>query len=145
MDHIKSLASEISTWPEISIHPHRFGGKEFRHKKAEVGHIHPGGIVDIPFPIPIHDALLADGSAEAHHWVPNSGWITFRIRSASDERHALRLLRLSYLRYILKTDANPIDLLNHESEALNLDPHLKSLLQKFVPAASNRAVAVQHS
>jgi hypothetical protein len=63
MDHIKALISEISTWPQISIHAHRFGGKEFRIKQAEVGHIHPGGIVDIPFPIPIHDALLADGLA----------------------------------------------------------------------------------
>jgi len=145
MDYINSVLTEISTWPQISIHPHRFGGKEFHFNRAEVGHIHPNGILDIPFPIPIHDALLADGRAEPHHWVPSSGWVTFRIRSVNDQTHALRLLRLSYLRYILKTDAHPTDLLNHESEALNLDPHLKSLLQKFIPASSHRAPAAQYS
>ena len=77
MTHLKRLEEEISTWPNISIHPHRFGGREFRFGSAEVGHVHTGGIVDIPFPRPVRDALLAEGLAEEHRWVPNSGWITF--------------------------------------------------------------------
>ena len=36
------------------------------------------------FPRSIRDALLAEGLAEEHHWVPNSGWITFRVRSEDD-------------------------------------------------------------
>jgi hypothetical protein len=88
-------------WESISIHPHRFGGREFRFGSAEVGHVHTGGIVDIPFPCAVRDALLADGLAEEHHWVPNSGWITFRLRGEKDFGHALWLLRLSYLRYAL--------------------------------------------
>jgi Luciferase len=48
MKHLKRLEDEVSTWPNISIHPHRFGGREFRVGSAEVGHVHTGGIVDIP-------------------------------------------------------------------------------------------------
>ena len=59
MKHLKKLEDEVSTWPHISVHPHRFGGKEFRFGSAEVGHIHAGGIVDIPFPRSVRDALLA--------------------------------------------------------------------------------------
>ena len=65
MKHLKKLEDEISAWPSISIHAHRFGGKEFRFGSAEVGHMHTGGIVDIPFPRLIHDVLLADGLADA--------------------------------------------------------------------------------
>jgi hypothetical protein len=50
MNNLKKLEDEVSAWPNISIHPHRFGGREFRFGSAEVGHVHAGGIVDIPFP-----------------------------------------------------------------------------------------------
>jgi len=57
-----------AAWPDVSIHPHRFGGPEFRFGNAEIGHVHVGGTVDIPFPRPVHDALLAEGLAEEHRW-----------------------------------------------------------------------------
>src|SRR5258707_14991274 len=39
----------------------------------------------------LRNALLENGLAEEHHWVPNSGWITFQIRSEEDLSHALWL------------------------------------------------------
>jgi hypothetical protein len=133
MVHLKKLEDVVSAWPNISIHPHRFGGREFRFGSAEVGHIHTGGVVDIPFPRSVRDALLAQGLAEEHHWVRNSGWITFRIRGDKDLKHALWLMRLSYLRYALKTAADPRGFLEQESEELQLSPHFTSLLEPFVP------------
>ncbi len=133
MTYGKKLEEELSAWPQISVHPHRFGGREFRFGGAEVGHAHPGGIVDIPFPRPIHDALLAQDLAEEHHWVPDSGWITFRIRSERDLAHALWLLRLSYVRYALRQADDPRSVLDRESERLHLDPALRALLERFVP------------
>jgi hypothetical protein len=133
MNYSEGLKQEVSSWPDVSIHPHRFGGREFRFRTAEVGHIHAGGVVDIPLPRAIRDALLADGLAEEHRWVPNSGWITFRIRSAEDANHALWLMRLSYLRYALKTAVDPRKMLERQSEELRLTQHLKSLLEPFVP------------
>ena len=87
----------------VSVHSHRFGGKEFLFGSAEIGHMHKGGIVDIPFPRAVRNALLAAGLAEQHRWVPNSGWITFRMHNEEALSHALWLMRLSYIRYALKT------------------------------------------
>lgn len=142
MNRLKKLEDEISAWPDISIHPHRFGGREFRFRSAEVGHVHTGSIVDIPFPPVVRDELLAEGLAEEHRWVPNSGWITFRIRSDSDLDHALWLMRLSYLRYALKAATDPRGLLEQESEQLRLSPRFKSLLEPFMPRTANQVSRV---
>jgi len=140
MKHLKRLEEEVSTWPNISIHPHRFGGREFRFGSAEVGHIHTGGIVDIPFPRSLRDALLKEGLAEEHRWVPNSGWITFHVRRDEDLKHALWLMRLSYLRYWLKTATDPRKLFEEESEELRLSPQFKSLLERFLPSNASQLV-----
>jgi hypothetical protein len=138
---IDEVGRQVLSWPEVSAHAHRFGGREFRFRDAEIGHVHTGGIVDIPFPRPVHDALLDGGLAEQHHWVPNSGWITYRIRGENDLRHALWLMRLSYLRYALKTAVDPLTLLERESEQMHLTPRFKSLLAAFLPNAAKRASA----
>ena len=141
MKYLRRLEEQVSGWPSISIHPHRFGGKEFLFGSAEVGHVHTGGIVDIPFPRSIRDALLAEGLAEEHHWVPNSGWITFRVRSEDDLKDALWLMRLSYLRCALKTASDPVGLLEQESEEQHLSPRFKSLLEPFVPKTAKQVLA----
>jgi hypothetical protein len=133
---IDKLEQEVSAWPRVSVHPHRFGGREFRYQKAEVGHVHTGGVVDIPFPISIRNALLAEGLAEEHRWVPDSGWITFQIRGEHDLEHALWLMRLSYLRYALKSDDNPRKLFENETVELHLSPHFTSLLTPFIGVRS---------
>jgi hypothetical protein len=141
MNNLKKPEGEMSAWPNISVHAHRFGGKEFLFGNAEVGHMHEAGSVDIPFPLAMRNALLAAGLAEQHHWVPNSGWITFHVRNEEDLSHALRLLRLSYLRYALKTANDPRDLLEQESEELHSSPAFKSLLERFVRETPNHVSA----
>ncbi|MGA7632280.1 MAG: luciferase family protein, partial [Terriglobales bacterium] len=98
-----------------------------------VGHMHEGGIVDIPFPRAVRNLLLASGLAEQHRWVPNSGWITFQMRNEEDLSHALWLMRLSYVRYALKAASDPRQMLEQESAELHLSRELKSLLERFVP------------
>jgi hypothetical protein len=138
MKHVKRLEEEVSAWPQISVHAHRFGGREFRFGSAEVGHVHEGGIVDIPFPRSVRDALLAEGLAKEHRWVPNSGWITFRVRSEADFNHAVWLLRLSYLRYAMKAAPDPRELLDQQSQELDLSPHFRSLLKTLLPVKPTR-------
>jgi hypothetical protein len=133
MNQMKNLEDSISKWPNVSVHPHRFGGREFCIGSAELGHIHIGGVVDIPFPRLVRDVLLAQGLAEEHRWVPNSGWTTFHVRGDEDLKHALWLMRLSYLRYALKSAADPRGLFEQESKDLGLSPEFKSLLEPFVP------------
>ena len=133
MSYWKQFEEAVSGWPKIETHSHRFGGREFRLGSAEVGHVHTGGIVDIPLPRAIHDVLLARGLAEEHRWVPDSGWITFHMRSQEDLARALWLMRLSYLRYALKSAPDAHELLERESRELRLSPQLRSLLEQFVP------------
>jgi Family of unknown function (DUF5519) len=134
------IKDEVSLWPGISMHPHRFAAQEYRFGKAEVGHVHLWGDVDIPFPRPVHDFLLERHLAEQHRWVPDSGWITFRMRGDIDAEHAVWLMRLSYLRYALKSAANPPDLLEIEAERLGLSPDLIAILSRFIPAGMVPAV-----
>jgi hypothetical protein len=133
MTQLRKLEEQVAAWSHVSVHPHRFGGREFRFGNAELGHVHLGGTVDIPFPRKVRDALLAHGLAEEHQWVPDSGWTTFRVRGEADLQRALWLMRLSYLRYALKTASDPHGMLERESEALGLSPHLRSLLQQHLP------------
>jgi hypothetical protein len=133
MDHLKGFENEVSAWPNVSVHPHRFGGREFRFRNAEIGHLHSNGTVDIPFPRAVRDALIEEGQAEEHRWVPNSGWTTFRVRGGTDVQHALELMRISYLRYALKSAHDPQSFLEHEAASLHLSARFKALLEKFSP------------
>lgn len=133
MRFLDEIEREILSWPEVSVYPHRFGGREFQFRDAEIGHVHMNGIVDIPFPRPVRDALLEERLAEEHHWVPNSGWITYKVRNEEDLKHALWLMRLSYLRYELRVAENPKVLLEGESERLHLSPRFKSLFAVLLP------------
>jgi Family of unknown function (DUF5519) len=141
MQPLKKLEDTVASWPRISVHPHRFGGREFRFANAEVGHVHDGGIVDIPFPRPVRDALLTEGLAEEHRWVPNSGWVTVRVRSDRDLQHAVWLMRLSYFRYALKAAADPRELFAEASRELRLTARFKSLLEQFVPLTKKQDLA----
>jgi Family of unknown function (DUF5519) len=130
---VRQIEKEVLKWPHVTAHAHRFGGREFRLGSAEIGHVHTGGIVDIPFPRPVHDALLAEGLAEKHRWVPDSGWTTFRVRNDKDLPRALWLLRISYLRYALKRADAAQDFFEQEAASLQLSPRFRSLLLPFVP------------
>lgn len=104
---LQSFQHEILTWQGITAVPHRFGGLEFNLGHVEIGHIHHNGMVDIPFTRPIREALIAEGAAEPHHILPDTGWISYYIHNESDLAGAIALMRLSYLhksRRRLKTD-----------------------------------------
>ena len=103
--------------------------------------MHDDGIVDIPFPRMIRDALLREGLAEEHQWLPNSGWVTFRMRSDKDLQHATWLMRLSYFRYALKTAADPRKLFSEAAEELQLTARFKSLLEQSIPSRKTQESA----
>jgi hypothetical protein len=90
------IAAEVESWPGVSSGPHRFGGIEFRVGRRELGHLHGDRIADLPFPRRIRDELIASGRAEAHHFVPDSGWVTVRIGDAGDVDRVIELFRLAY-------------------------------------------------
>lgn len=143
MKWVDPLVKNLSSWTGVSVHPHRFGGKEFKFLNAEIGHVHNNGIVDIPFPRTLRDALIEEHLAEEHHWVLNSGWTTFRMNNEHDLAHALWLMRLSYLRYQLRTAVNAEDVLTAQTEELHLSPRFKALLEPFARKPAHQ-LSVQH-
>ena len=145
MEYVKKLEEAVSAWPRVSVHSHRFGGREFRIDDAEIGHVHNSGVVDIPFPRSIRDALLAKGLAEEHHWVPDSGWITYRMSGEQGLAHALWLMRLSYLRYVLKRASDPHEVLRREAAELHLSPDFRTLLEQFLPGTAKYVSAERFS
>jgi hypothetical protein len=133
---MKSLVEQVSSWPGVTCHEHRFGGMEFRVGAREVGHVHWFGIVDIPFTVKIKDALIRAGRAEQHHWVPDSGWTTVRVKEHGRD-NALALLRLSYLRIQAKSsDAVAANEAAEELESSGLEPDVKEAVGLPAPAKS---------
>jgi len=91
------VIGQVSSWNGVSIHEHRFGGVEFRVGRRELGHLHPL-FADLPFPRHIRDELVASGRAKPHHVVPDSGWVTVPMRTASEAENVIGLLRQNYER-----------------------------------------------
>lgn len=90
------IVREVVKLEGVEASPHRFGGTEFRLGRRELGHIHGDYQADIPFPMAVRDRLVAEGRAEPHHVMPQSGWITFRFHKQEDVEAAVELFRLSY-------------------------------------------------
>jgi hypothetical protein len=90
------LERELLTWEGVESRPHRFGGREYRLGRREIGHVHGDELIDIPLPRRRRDEVVAAGRADPHHVLPDSGWISVRLRVADDVRNGIELLRLSY-------------------------------------------------
>lgn len=90
------ITEAVTSWPNVTVRPHRFGGVEYGIGRREIGHIHGDSLVDIPFPKKARDGIVASGRAQPHHILPESGWVSFYIRQEHDVEEAITLLRESY-------------------------------------------------
>lgn len=90
------IKAEVEAWDGVTSRAHRFGGVEFLIGKRELGHIHGNKLVDIPFPKAIRNELVESGKVLPHHILPESGWISFYIKSEEDITSAIELFKLSY-------------------------------------------------
>ena len=95
-DAREKIDRAVQVWPGVTSRPHRFGGTEYRLARREIGHVHADRLVDIPFPKPVRDELVSAGRANAHHILPQSGWVSIHLDDAPDVERAIELLRLSY-------------------------------------------------
>ncbi|ELZ71120.1 hypothetical protein C5B91_05885 [Haloferax sp. Atlit-10N] len=120
---IDRIVSRVSRWPGVETAPHRFGGTEFLVAGREIGHVHDAGVVDLALTKRARDVLLTDGLADPHHVLPDSAWVTYRVRSAADVPGAMRLLRLAYLWRLLALRRRGVDL----DPAIDPDTDLRRL------------------
>ena len=95
---VGQIRSEVASWEGVSVHPHRFGGLEFRLGARQLGHLHGERWVDLPFPRKIRDMLVETGRASPHHVLPHTGWVSRRIAGEEDVLEVIELFRLSYER-----------------------------------------------
>ena len=93
----EAVIQQVSSWEGVSVDEHRFGGIEFRLGRRELGHLHPL-FADLPIPRHIRDEIVASGRANPHHVLPDSGWMTVPMRTASEAENVIALFRLNYER-----------------------------------------------
>jgi hypothetical protein len=91
-----AITQAVTAWDGVTAQPHRFGGVEYVIGRREIGHIHGDHLVDIPFPKKKRDGVVADGRAQPHHLLPETGWVSFYLRQPDDVSQALALLAESY-------------------------------------------------
>src|SRR5207253_11028064 len=97
---MKDIRAEVESWEGVTVHPHRFGGVEFRLGRRELGHVHgdPPRLADLPFKRTIRDMLVETGRALPHHVLPDPGWVSKPIAGDEDAAEVVELFRLSYER-----------------------------------------------
>jgi hypothetical protein len=98
----KLIEQAVASWPGVTVASHRFGGVEFRVGRRELGHLHGNRLADLPFPVKVREQLVAAGKAGLHHVLPESGWVSVRLRRHEDVASVIELFRLSYERGWLK-------------------------------------------
>lgn len=92
------IREEVASWDGVTVHPHRFGGVEFRLGRRELGHLHGDRLADLPFTRRVRDMLVETGRAQVHRHLPDSGWVSRPLATAADVEEALELFRLAYER-----------------------------------------------
>jgi hypothetical protein len=92
----EAIKREVTGWPGVEAKPHRFNGIEFRVRGHEIGHLHGGRWADLPFPVKVRKELVAQGKARLHHILPQTGWVSYPIRSEEDVPGVLELFRRNY-------------------------------------------------
>lgn len=98
------IRKEILSWEGVSEKPHRFGGIELNYKNKELGHLHGDTLADLPFPKSTRDEIIKQGLAQPHHVLPDSGWISYHMKSEADLPLLIQLFRMQYDRFVKKLE-----------------------------------------
>ncbi|HXN78401.1 MAG TPA: luciferase family protein [Candidatus Dormibacteraeota bacterium] len=93
------IRDAVMSWPGVQVIPHRFGGTEYRYGRKEMGHVHGDRLTDLPLPRKLHDEVIADGRAEPHHVLPETGWVSCWMAGPEDAEGVIELFWMQYERY----------------------------------------------
>lgn len=98
---VDSIESTVSSWEEVTVSMHKYGGTQFNYKDKEIGHMHSNGIVDILLDRKTKAVLLKQELVENHHVLKNTGWVSVYVKDKKDVAAALSVLQISLFRYKL--------------------------------------------
>ena len=101
----ETIEREVGGWPGVEERVHRLGGVEFRVNGHEIGHLHGDRMADLPFPVTMREELVEAGEAQLHHVMPQTGWVSYRIRGERDVAGALDLFKKNYERLTARKGA----------------------------------------
>ena len=62
----------------------------------EIGHLHGSRMADLPFPVRVRKELVAEGRAQPHHLLPQTGWVSYYPSGPEDASAVVELFRLNY-------------------------------------------------
>lgn len=95
LEAMEALEAAALRLPGVTLRIHRFGGTEFYNgdNRRELGHIHGHGLLDVRLDRAAAQTLLANGRVHPHHFLPDSGWISFQLETLADVPFALELLQ----------------------------------------------------
>lgn len=93
LDWLDEIESEVLSWKGTSSSLHKYGGQQFNFQGREIGHLHSNGLLDIRYSKKLKAERMTEGRISPHHVFPQSGWISFFIKTADDKNYALSLLR----------------------------------------------------
>lgn len=79
----------------VQRRPHRFGGVGFFIETTEIGHLHGNGLLDLFVGKSFRSEQVRRGRALPHHVFPDSGWISFWLKSPADLAQALELFEIA--------------------------------------------------
>jgi Family of unknown function (DUF5519) len=79
----------------IQRRAHRFGGVGFFIGRTEIGHLHGSGLLDLFVGKSFRADQVRRGRALPHHVFPESGWISFWLKSPADIGDALELFEIA--------------------------------------------------
>jgi Family of unknown function (DUF5519) len=104
----ETIEREVKRWPGVEASVHRFGGVEFRVNGHEIGHLHGDRMADLPFPVRMREELVESGKAHLHHVLPQTGWVSYYLRSEEDVAGALDLFKKNYDRLTARQSAGAV-------------------------------------
>jgi hypothetical protein len=93
------IREAVLAWPGVEATPHRFGGVEYCYGRKEMGHVHGDRLADLPLPRRLRDQVIAEGRAEPHHVLPETGWVSCWMSGPEDAAGVIELFRMQYERY----------------------------------------------
>ena len=85
---LDTITKELLSWPYVTAEPHRFGGLEFRLNKST--------IADLPFSMDVRNKLVNSARVSAHHFLPQSGWVSYWIKGEQDIPNVIELFKMRY-------------------------------------------------